>query len=142
MRGYRFALATADLMVLPSFWEGLPLAAIESLAAGCPVVATEVDGTPEVAVDGITGFIVPPGDPNRLADAICDLLRKPKLRERMAIAGRLWVTARFSQERQISQTEDLYLNALELSRVGTRTVTETTSIDKGSLEMPAAEQNR
>ncbi len=53
---YRFS----DLMVLPSFFEGLPLVAIESLAAGCPVVATAVDGTPEVIVDGETGLTVPP----------------------------------------------------------------------------------
>ncbi|PYN14724.1 MAG: hypothetical protein DME05_14400, partial [Candidatus Rokuibacteriota bacterium] len=60
-------LALADVTVLPSFFEGLPLAAIESLAAGRPMVASAVDGTPEVVVDGATGLTVPPGDAAGLA---------------------------------------------------------------------------
>jgi glycosyltransferase involved in cell wall biosynthesis len=106
-------LALADLTVLPSFWEGLPLAAIESLAAGRPVVATAVDGTPEVVIDGKTGFTVPPANPERLAGAICRLLREPGLRKLMGEAGRNWAMEHFTQERQIRQTQDLYLRALK-----------------------------
>lgn len=104
-------LALADVVVLPSFYEGLPLVAIETLAAGRPMVATAVDGTVEVIVNEKTGLTVPPGNPKLLAAAICRLLREPELRAAFGRAGRSWVLARFSQERQIQQTEDLYLRA-------------------------------
>lgn len=103
--------ALADITVLPSFYEGLPLVAIESLASGKPVVATAVDGTPEVVVDGKTGLLVPPGDPGKLAEAICRILGEDSLRQDLAQEGRRWVTERFSRERQIRDTEELYLSA-------------------------------
>jgi len=106
-------MALADVTVLPSFYEGFPLVALESLAAGRPVVATAVDGTPEVVLDGKTGLTVPPGDPGRLAEALCRLLRDPDERRRLASAGRQWVHERFSQERQVRRTGELYLYARE-----------------------------
>jgi len=109
-------LALADVTVLPSFFEGLPLAAIESLAAGRPMVASAVDGTPEVVVDGATGLTVPPGDAPELARALCRLLGDPWLREKLALAGRDWVLERFDETRQIQRTEVLY--QLALSRRG------------------------
>jgi glycosyltransferase involved in cell wall biosynthesis len=102
-------LALADVCVLPSFFEGLPLVAIETLAAGKAMVATAVDGTPEVVVDGCTGLTVPPGDPPALAAAIIRLLRDPPLRRQLAAAGRDWVLSRFTQQRQIRETEEFYL---------------------------------
>ncbi len=117
-------LALADLTVLPSFFEGLPLAAIESLAAGRPVVATAVDGTPEVVVEGKTGLTVPPGDPERLAGAICRLLREPELCQCLGEAGRKWVSEHFTQELQVRLTQELYFRAWEqrqrASRMATR----------------------
>jgi glycosyltransferase involved in cell wall biosynthesis len=105
-------LALADVVVLPSLYEGLPLAAIEALAAGRPMVATEVDGTPEVVVNEETGLLVPPGDPGRLAGAICRLLREPGLRANFAQAGRARVLERFNEDRQVARTEALYELAL------------------------------
>lgn len=109
-------LALADLTVLPSYYEGLPLAAIESLAAGRPVVATAVDGTPEVVVHEKTGLTVPPGDPVRLAEALCRALGDPLWRQTLGRAGRAWVLERFRQERQVRETEQFYLRAWRLAR--------------------------
>jgi len=104
-------LALADVTVLPSFYEGLPLVAIESLAAGRPMVATDVDGTPEVVIDGRTGLMVPPGDSDRLAQALVRLLQDRALRQAMGRAGRSWVLEHFSHKRQIQKTQEFYLNA-------------------------------
>lgn len=105
-------LALADLTVLPSLYEGLPLVAIESLAAGRPVVATDVDGTPEVIVDGHTGLTVPPADAPRLAEAICRLLADAEERGRLGRQGRQWVAEHFTHRRQIRETEAVYLQAV------------------------------
>ncbi len=103
-------LALADFTVLPSFYEGLPLAAIESLAAGRPVVATAVDGTSEVVLDGKTGLTVTAGDSAGLSRAISRMLASPKLVRTLGAAGRQFVLEHFSRERQVQQTEALYLD--------------------------------
>ncbi len=85
-----------DLMVLPSFSEGLPNVALEALAAGVPVVATAVGGTPEVVEDGRTGYLVLPGDANRLADRILHALSDDAVHQRLSEQGRACVEERFS----------------------------------------------
>jgi glycosyltransferase involved in cell wall biosynthesis len=104
-------LALADVVVLPSFYEGLPLVAIEAMAAGKPVVATAVDGTPEVVIDGETGLLIPPGNSRELALAICRLLLDPLLRRTLSVAGYDYVRKNFTHERQVQLTEQLYLRA-------------------------------
>lgn len=108
-------LALADFTVLPSLWEGLPLTPIESLASGRTVVATAVDGTPEVVVDGVTGLTVPPGDPVRLADAICRMLRSPDLRRDLAEAGHELVSKSFTHKRLVEETQNFYHRAWQLA---------------------------
>ncbi len=105
-------LSLCDFTVLPSFFEGLPLVAIESLAAGRTMVASAVDGTPEVIVNGQTGVTVPSGDSAALSEAICSLLRSPDYRDRLAQQGRAWVLDHFTQERQVRETGELYLEGL------------------------------
>jgi len=106
-------------------------------------VITAVDGTPEVVIDGKTGFTVPPDDAERLAEAICCLLREPGLRERMGEEGRRWVTEHFSQEQQIRQTQEFYLSAWEQRQRGVRTVTQTAETERvRRVAVPAAGQNR
>jgi sugar transferase (PEP-CTERM/EpsH1 system associated) len=97
-----------DVFVLPSLWEGMPNAALEAMAVGLPVVATAVGGTPEVVVDGVTGLLVPPGDPDALAQSIARLLCDPDLRYKMGQAGRERVVKHFSVGRMVEQTEWLY----------------------------------
>lgn len=87
-------LAGADMLVLPSFAEGLPVVLMEALAAEVPVVATQIAGVPELVRDGVSGLIVPPGDEVALAGAIDRLLSDPDLCARMGAAGRARVLAR------------------------------------------------
>ena len=101
-------LSFADVCVLPSFFEGLPLTAIECLAAGRAMVATAVDGTPEVVIHEKTGLTVLAGDASGLATAIVRLLRDPGLRTRLGAAGRSRVEAHFNLARQVRETEALY----------------------------------
>jgi glycosyltransferase involved in cell wall biosynthesis len=101
-------LDTIDVLALPSLYEGMPLTAIEASAMARPVVATAVDGTPEVIRDGLTGMLVPPGHPFALATALSRLLRDRALAERMGHAGRDHVLSRFSLTRQVEATARVY----------------------------------
>lgn len=100
-------LAAADVMVLTSRFEGLPLAVLRAMAAGLPVVATAVNGTPEAVHHGETGFLVPPGDAEGTAAAIVRLGRDPALRRRLGRAAREG-SAGFAQARFRHEVLSLY----------------------------------
>jgi glycosyltransferase involved in cell wall biosynthesis len=87
-RDVRELLAGADVFVLSSLSEGLPLSILEAMAAGLPVVASAVGGIPELVVDGETGFLVPPGDPEALAEALRRVVADDELRRRLGAGGR------------------------------------------------------
>jgi glycosyltransferase involved in cell wall biosynthesis len=89
-----------DLCVLPSFTEGLPTVVLESYAAGVPVVATAVGGTPEAVTDGVDGYLVPPGDPMSLARRILDVLELGDERIAMGRRGRERIRAKFAFDAQ------------------------------------------
>jgi glycosyltransferase involved in cell wall biosynthesis len=101
-------LPWADVVVLPSLTEGLPNVALEAAAAGVPVVATAVGGTPEVVVNGQTGFLVPPGDPAALAGRMNDLLKHADWARAFGAAGRRRVEAHFSFEGQARAYQVLF----------------------------------
>ncbi|MBA3974262.1 MAG: hypothetical protein C0504_08615 [Candidatus Solibacter sp.] len=82
-------LAASDLFALASDWEGTPLAVIEAMAAGLPVVATAAGGVPELVVDGLTALLAPVGDMDSFATQLARLGRDARLREMMGQAGRL-----------------------------------------------------
>jgi glycosyltransferase involved in cell wall biosynthesis len=88
-------LATADVFVLSTRSEGLPLSILEAMAAGLPVVASNVGGVPELVLDDATGLLVPPADPHALAGALERLLEDPLLGRRLGDAARLRIAEQF-----------------------------------------------
>jgi glycosyltransferase involved in cell wall biosynthesis len=114
--GYREDVAALlqaiDVFVLPSLSEGLPLALLEAMAAAKPLVATEVGGIPEVVVDGETGFLVPPKNPEALAEKILLLLTDAELARRLGRHARLRVEERFSIASMVRAYEALYARCI------------------------------
>ena len=110
--GYRtdmpLVLDAVDVVALPSLYEGMPLAAIEASAMARPVVATCVDGIPEVIRDGRTGLLVPARDTAALARAVLGLLRDPERAQRLGRAGRDYVLDRFDLDTQVQATARVY----------------------------------
>lgn len=88
-------LETVDMLVLPSFAEGVPVVLMEAMASRIPVLASRVAGVPELVEDGVSGFLVPPGDVASLTDRLAVLMGDPDLCRRMGIAGRAVVEAEF-----------------------------------------------
>jgi glycosyltransferase involved in cell wall biosynthesis len=109
-------LGAADLFVLPSLFEGLPLAVLEAMAAGLPVVATRAGGTAEVVDDGVTGHLVPAGDVAALADAVADLLRHPARARVWGRAGRARFEREFHAGRMARETAEVYRGLLDAAR--------------------------
>ena len=101
-------LPWADVVVLPSFTEGLPNVALEASAAGIPVVATAVGGTPEVVRDARTGFLVPSGNASSMAARILELCRDDDMRRRLGAAGKQLMQEQFSFEAQARAYEALF----------------------------------
>jgi len=81
-------LSSANIFVLPSRWEGLPVSLLEAMGMGLPVIATRVEGVEEVVQDGVQGLLVPPEDSAALAAALGELIGQPELRQTMALAAR------------------------------------------------------
>jgi glycosyltransferase involved in cell wall biosynthesis len=105
-------LAACDMFVLPSLWEGLPLAVLEAMAARKPVVATAIGGTDETVAHGVTGILVPPADPAALANAIRSLVADPEASRRLGEAGRARVEHEFSVETMMARVEAVYQDLL------------------------------
>lgn len=99
-------LAAADVTVLTSDWEGLPISVLESLAAGRPVVATDVDGLGEVLRSG-GGRLIPPGDPRAAASALRELLLDAPARSRAAELGLAAIAERYDPDTMMRSYDDL-----------------------------------
>lgn len=108
-------LTAADLFVLPSRFEGLPLAMLEAMAAGLPVVGTRVCGTTEAVCDGVTGRLVDPGDPAALSAAILEVLEQPEQAARWGSAGRRHVERQFNAARMAEETVAVYQEVVQPS---------------------------
>jgi glycosyltransferase involved in cell wall biosynthesis len=103
----RAIMGAADVVVIPSRSEGLSNVALEALAAGRPIVATEVRGNRELLADGRTALLVPPDDPQAMSEAIRRILEDPALGERLGSEGRR-EAARYSVDAMIRRYLELY----------------------------------
>ncbi|MCK5534910.1 glycosyltransferase, partial [bacterium] len=101
-------LSVMDISVLSSLSEGFSNTILESMAAGKPVVATNVGGNPEVVSDNETGILVPPANSQMLAKAMLYLLKNKELAQKMGEAGRKRIEEFFSLKRMTENTEKLY----------------------------------
>ncbi len=99
------------MLVLPSFAEGLPVVLMEALASLIPVIATQVAGVSELVQDGVSGFIVPPGDVDTLALRLDRLLSDPALCAAMGKAGRARVEAEFDIRTEVDKLAALFAGA-------------------------------
>jgi glycosyltransferase involved in cell wall biosynthesis len=104
-------MQAADLFVLPSLWEGLPLVLLEALAAGLPVIATRIRGVAEVIQDGTQGRLVPAGDSKTLAAVLEELLVNPRLRADLSRAGRQLAKDAYSFDSLARRLGDIYRRA-------------------------------
>lgn len=111
--GYRSdmprVIAALDVYVLPSLWEGLPLALLEAMAMGKPIVATSVGGNPEIVENGINGYVVPPRDVHALEHALIRICADDSFRRRVRRVNRDKFEAMFSLRAMVRAHEELYV---------------------------------
>jgi glycosyltransferase involved in cell wall biosynthesis len=107
-------LACADIVAVPSRWEGFGLVAIEAMRAGLPVVASRIGGLPEVVEEGVSGLLVPPDDPHALLGAL--LADGPAERERKGAAGRQRFLSLFTSDRSAEALGQVYAGLLDTGR--------------------------
>ena len=105
-------LRAADVVALTSLWEGLPRTLVQARASARPVVATRVNGTPEVVVPEVNGLLVEPGDVGAIAAAFVRLARDPDLRARLGAAGPVGIED-FAEERMVDLQESLYRRLMQ-----------------------------
>ena len=101
-------LACGDIFVLPTLGDALPTVLIEALAAGKPIVASNVGGVPEIIENGVNGVLIPPGDSSGLADACLQLLKNREQASQMILAGSQTVWQRFNVDAQVKQLSNIY----------------------------------
>ena len=97
-----------DVFVMPSLEEGFPIAALDAMAAGLPVIASSVGGIPELVVDGETGWLVPPADVEALVSRLRPMLRSPEQRRSMGAAAQARARERFNIAQMTENFSRLY----------------------------------
>jgi len=106
-------LQETDVFVLPSFAEGVPVVLMEAMAGGVPVIATRIAGIAELVEDGVSGYLLPPGDAVSLAQRLGELMGDPQLRSRLGAAGRAKVEADFDVRREAASLHRILSGALD-----------------------------
>jgi glycosyltransferase involved in cell wall biosynthesis len=105
-------IPAADIVTLTSLWEGTPYSLLEAMAWQKPVVATSVNGCPEVVSNRETGLLVPPNDPDQWASAVMEVISNPSMAETFGKAGRRLVEEKFTITRMVQSISDLYEEAI------------------------------
>jgi glycosyltransferase involved in cell wall biosynthesis len=111
-------LAAADVFAMPSLWEGLPLALLEAMLAGRPIVASRISGIPEAVTDDVEGLLSTPGDIESLRQALGRLLSDSALRTRLGAAARARARREFTVEAMVDAYERRYRAALGIGTPG------------------------
>ena len=109
-------LSAMDVFAFPSLFEGHPNSVLEAMAASLPVVASDILGNNELVQDGVTGYLVPKADPDKLANRIIELVEKPDLMATFGLAGRKIVETHFSINRMINEFESVYETYFSLKK--------------------------
>ncbi len=104
----RSLMAAFDALVVPSRWEGFGLVVLEAMAARLPVIAARVSALPEIVVESETGYLIPPGDVQALAQAMLTLSRYPAAANEMGEAARKRLETEFTVARMVARTLDIY----------------------------------
>jgi glycosyltransferase involved in cell wall biosynthesis len=105
-------LAATDVVAFSSLWEGLGRALTEAVLAAKPVVATAVNGVPDLVVDGVNGYLVPPRRPDLLAERALAVLRLPDRGASLGAAGAMRIRGRFDVTEMVAGIDALYRRAL------------------------------
>jgi len=108
-----YLLSNIEVVVIPSLYEAPSAVAMEAMAIKRPVVASNIGGIPEVVVDGETGFLVPPKNPEAIAEKVIFLLKNPQKAKEMGEKGYLRVKENFTQEKLAREYEKIYINLLK-----------------------------
>ena len=104
----RLVYAAADILLMPSRFEGLPMTLLEAMAMGLPVVASNLDGIAEVVTDSCEGFLAPPGEASFFANHITNLLSNPELASTLSRNARTKIEQNHSVEKMTSAVEAIY----------------------------------
>lgn len=108
-----YLLSNIEVLVLPSLKEGVPAVILEAMAMKRPVVASNVGGIPEVVIDGGTGFLVEPKNPEAIAEKVIYLLKNPRIAKEMGEKGYQRIKENFTLEKMVKEYEKLYDNLLK-----------------------------
>lgn len=130
-------LSRAQLVVLTSHWEALPLTLLEAMRAGLPTVATDVGGVSEAVDDGLTGLLVPPGDVRALTTALARVVDDPGLRTSMGAAARESYGRRFTLDAMVHETTRVYRTTLARHAMG-----QSTHLSVAGQDQPARDDDR
>jgi glycosyltransferase involved in cell wall biosynthesis len=106
----------AGVFVYPSYSEGMPMAVIEAMASGLPVIASRAGGLPDLVQDAVTGLLVDPGKPEQLAAALDQLIHDPALRQSMGEQGARLAAQRFDIEQHAARLVEIYYGCLSSDR--------------------------
>jgi glycosyltransferase involved in cell wall biosynthesis len=104
----KMMLSAIDILVIPSLLEGFPMITLEGMAMAKPIIATRIDGIKEQIVDGKSGILIPPRDPDASAEAIIGLGRNKNFAQTLGLEARQRVEEQFTVEKMVSETERVY----------------------------------